>query len=331
MVELMLGDRFAAPRALEALPHAAQNEQIDAGNGEQEERRGASANNAADHLERMKPALERECRADDHRNCDSDDERVAKRKKQSGRDRPFAFLHQLTHDVVDCGDVVGIDGMTQPEHIGKERGAEKCRMGRKRDKGPGPDRGVERKKQEINSRDLAPLIRRCIVQCRGQMADHKRSSRNLPSARARTKRLTSFRSSTGAPRPVFVASTRTMAGLLARGSSLRLAFPAQTLRQWLNRTKLPAHSCGGSCGFGCTDARPHRIPYSPSSRDHRCPSDRFRCVALSIWLGCVRAEVPASVPLGSVAKLSLVLGGARSGKSRYAESLVSALPPPWQA
>jgi len=33
--------------------------------------------------------------------------------------------------------------------------------------------------------------------------------------------------------------------------------------------------------------------------------------------------------MSGVPTLTFVLGGARSGKSRYAESIISALPPPW--
>ena len=42
-----------------------------------------------------------------------------------------------------------------------------------------------------------------------------------------------------------------------------------------------------------------------------------------LFAACIVAAVPQSAPL------TLVLGGARSGKSRYAEAAITALPPPW--
>ena len=50
-IELLLGDRLAAPRAAKTPPDIAQNDEIDDGDGEQEERRGGGADDAADRLE----------------------------------------------------------------------------------------------------------------------------------------------------------------------------------------------------------------------------------------------------------------------------------------
>ena len=73
---------------------------------------------------------------------------------------------------------------------------------------------------------IAALVGRRIVERGVEKSEHQKSSPDLLSARARTKRHPPFRSSTGTPRPVFVASTRPTAGLLARGSAPCPAFPA---------------------------------------------------------------------------------------------------------
>ena len=76
----------------------------------------------------MKPALQGESRSDNHGDGDRDDERMPEREEQPGRDRPFAFLHELAHHIVDGGDVIGIDGVAQSQHISEHCGAEKRRM-----------------------------------------------------------------------------------------------------------------------------------------------------------------------------------------------------------
>ncbi len=72
-----------------------------------------------------------------------DGERMTEREEQPDRNRPLAFLHQFAHDIVDGGDVIGIDRVPQSEHISEDGGAEKRRPVGQRDHRPSPGSGVE--------------------------------------------------------------------------------------------------------------------------------------------------------------------------------------------
>ena len=54
--------------------------------------------------------------------------RMAEREEQADAERPLALLHQLARDIVDGGDVVGVDGMAQAEAVGEQRRAEQQRL-----------------------------------------------------------------------------------------------------------------------------------------------------------------------------------------------------------
>jgi adenosylcobinamide kinase/adenosylcobinamide-phosphate guanylyltransferase len=84
--------------------------------------------------------------------------------------------------------------------------------------------------------------------------------------------------------------------------------------QWRSGVLLSAHSCGGSRGIGVAPA-PHSLFTFRSGRTIR------KC-KFTLTL-----STPSKAP--PLTQLTLVLGGARSGKSRHAEALTSAHPAPW--
>jgi hypothetical protein len=73
-------------------------------------------------------------------------------------------LHELAGDVVDDGDVIGFDGMTQPESIRKERRAQHYGVITEGDEGPDPGQQICAEQDRIDPGDLAARIASAVAE-----------------------------------------------------------------------------------------------------------------------------------------------------------------------
>ena len=71
----------------------------------------------------IEPALQRRSRQRRSRSRPAPRSWNGRARRRSRPRRALAFLHQLAHDVVDGGDVVGVEGVPQAERVGEERDA----------------------------------------------------------------------------------------------------------------------------------------------------------------------------------------------------------------
>src|ERR1700733_6257813 len=80
---------------------------------------------------------------------------MSQSKEEADRDRTLALLHQLARDVVDRGNVVGIDGVTKPEAVGQHGGSDQNRLPRERDESPNPGGQIGKNQQAVDSDNTA--------------------------------------------------------------------------------------------------------------------------------------------------------------------------------
>ena len=130
---------------------------------EQERRGDCGGNHAADLLQGGEVLLRGGGHRRDREDESDDDCCVAEREEKSDGDRAPPFLHQLAGDVVDRRDVVGVEGMPQPEAVGEEGRAKKKRIVMKRRERPQPDGDIGGDEDRIKADDLAARPLRRVV------------------------------------------------------------------------------------------------------------------------------------------------------------------------
>ena len=86
------------------------------------------------------------------------------REEEAGGDRFLPALHELSRNVVDRRDMVGVDRVTEPQSIRQKRRPDEQRIVAEGDERPGPLAHVSHAHQREKTDDLAANVGRVVVQ-----------------------------------------------------------------------------------------------------------------------------------------------------------------------
>ena len=155
-VEIILAERRPSRDRPECPPYRDEHHQIENRQQKKKERRGAGSDHRAYRSEPLKARTDLRRREHDADREKHDDGRVAEGEKHSDPDRPLAALHQLAGRIVDRGDVVGVDGVPQPESIGEESRPEQHGIAAQRQDRPGPRAEIGHDQRPVDKDEAAP-------------------------------------------------------------------------------------------------------------------------------------------------------------------------------
>jgi hypothetical protein len=85
-------------------------------------------------------------------------------RKKPDCDWTLALLHQFACDIIDRGDVIGVDRMPQPEAVGDERRRQQQRMAAEHGIGPGPGQQIGRDKDGVKLDHFGSNIAGSVVE-----------------------------------------------------------------------------------------------------------------------------------------------------------------------
>ncbi len=163
-VEILVDVGLAAADAPEGGVDGVKDEEVDDRDAEKEERRDAGADHSTDGAVVVEVFLQAEGEGGEAERAENDDGGVAEGEHESDGDGALALLHELAGDVVDGGDVVGVDGVAEAEAVGEQRGTEQEGVVAEGDGGPEPGAGIEDEEEAVDADDFAAKISGCVVE-----------------------------------------------------------------------------------------------------------------------------------------------------------------------